>query len=75
MDPASDDDECLSVQLEGSDMSPKAPKVTSNHLYLCHDGHPYLHQLEFRHPPEEVPMRRYNLEQDGRLTNLAKAME
>jgi hypothetical protein len=28
MSHASDDDECLSVQLDGNDMCPRAPKVT-----------------------------------------------
>jgi hypothetical protein len=74
MDSASDNEDCFSVQLEGSDMSPKAPKVASNRIYVCHDGCPYLHSIQtiLR---KRFPMRRYNLEQDGRLTNLVKAME
>ncbi|KAH9051416.1 hypothetical protein EDB87DRAFT_1582687 [Lactarius vividus] len=49
-----DDDDCLSVQLDGSDMSPKAPKTILQQRFT---------------------MRQYNLEADGRLTNLAKAMD
>ncbi|KAH9030042.1 hypothetical protein EDB85DRAFT_1891774 [Lactarius pseudohatsudake] len=49
-----DDDDCLSVQLDGSDMSPKAPKTILRQRFT---------------------MRRYNLGKDGRLTNLAKAMD
>ncbi|KAH9021393.1 hypothetical protein EDB85DRAFT_2278460 [Lactarius pseudohatsudake] len=49
-----DDDDCLSVQLDGSDMSPKAPKTILRQRFT---------------------MRQYNLGKDGRLTNLAKAMD
>jgi hypothetical protein len=70
-----DDDECLSVQLDGSDMCPSAPKVTI-HSSPCvrvdvsadlHSNQTILRQ--------RFTMRRYNLEHDGRLTNLAKAIE
>ncbi|KAI0282925.1 hypothetical protein BC826DRAFT_1110482 [Russula brevipes] len=54
MDHSSDDDECFSVQLGGSDMSPTAYKTILRRRF---------------------PMRKYNLEQDGRLTNLARVLE
>ncbi|KAH9983669.1 hypothetical protein BJV77DRAFT_1072711 [Russula vinacea] len=49
-----DNDECFLVQLDGSDMCPRAPKTILRQRFT---------------------MRRYNLEHDGRLTNLAKAIE
>ncbi|KAI9442143.1 hypothetical protein H4582DRAFT_2070183 [Lactarius indigo] len=49
-----EDDDCFSVQLDGSDPSPRAPKTILR---------------------QRFPMRRYNWENDGRLTNLAKAMD
>ncbi|KAI9450751.1 hypothetical protein BJY52DRAFT_1227039 [Lactarius psammicola] len=49
-----DDDDCFSVQLESSEMSPKAPRTILRQRFA---------------------MRRYHLGQDGRLTNLAKAMD
>ncbi|KAI9507346.1 hypothetical protein F5148DRAFT_1149809 [Russula earlei] len=49
-----DDDDCFSVQLDSTDMFPKATKTI---LW------------------QRFTMRRYNLEHDGRLTNLAKAMD
>ncbi|KAH9019780.1 hypothetical protein EDB85DRAFT_1896502 [Lactarius pseudohatsudake] len=52
---SNEDDDCFSVQLGGSDPSPRAPKVT------------ILRQ--------RFPMRRYNWENGGRLTNLAKDMD
>ncbi|KAH9024372.1 hypothetical protein EDB85DRAFT_2150515 [Lactarius pseudohatsudake] len=49
-----DDDDCFSVQLDSSEMSPRAPKTILRQRFA---------------------MRRYHLGQDGRLTNLARAMD
>jgi hypothetical protein len=74
MDPSNDGDgEHIVVQLKGSDRSPRAPKVTSISLHLdvgtddLHSNKTILRQT--------FTMRRYNVERDGRLTSLAKAIE
>ncbi|KAH8986174.1 hypothetical protein EDB86DRAFT_3082988 [Lactarius hatsudake] len=51
---SNEDDDCFSVQLSGSDPSPRAPKTILR---------------------QRFPMRRYNWENGGRLTNLAKDMD
>jgi len=73
MDPSSDGDgKCFTVQLDGSDSTPRAQKVIST-LRLdvgpddLHSNKTIL-RLTFT-------TRRYNVERDGRLTSLAKAIE
>jgi hypothetical protein len=70
-----DDDECFAVQLDGSGMYPRTQKVIrSSSIPLRLDVGADLHsdQTILR---QRFPMRRYNLERDGRLTNLTKAIE
>jgi hypothetical protein len=75
MDPSNDGDhgEHFVVQLDGSDRSPRALKVTSISLRLdvgtddLHSNKTLLRQT--------FTTRRYNVERDGRLTSLAKVIE
>ena len=74
MDPSIHGDvEHFVVQLNGSDKSPRAPKVTSMSLYFdastddLHFNKTILRQT--------FTTRHYNVERDGRLTSLAKAIE
>ncbi len=74
MDPSNDgDSEHFVVQLKGSDRSPRALKVTSTSFHLdvgtddLHSNKTILRQM--------FTTRRYNVERDGRLTSLAKAIE
>ena len=66
-----DDDDCDSVQLEGSDLTPRAAKVSfiyfKTNIRLTCATQTILRQ--------RFTMRRYNLEKDGRLTNQLRAME
>ncbi|KAH9014065.1 hypothetical protein EDB84DRAFT_1443989 [Lactarius hengduanensis] len=64
-----DDDDCLSVQLDSSEMSPKAPKVS---FTFCFNKGTESMQTILR---QRFAMRQYHLGQDGRLTNLARAMD
>jgi hypothetical protein len=66
-----DDDDCDSVQLEGSDVTPRAAKVCF-YLFQTNIGLTSVTQTILR---QRFTMRRYNLEKDGRLTNQLKAME
>jgi len=76
MDHPTDDDDCFSVQLDGSDMFPKASKVSiyasDRPSLLVLTCIPISNQTILR---QRFTMRRYNLEHDGRLTNLVKTME
>ena len=67
-----DDDECFSVQLDSSDMCPRAHKVAISCSRLDVSIDLCFNQTILR---QRFAMRRYNLEQDGRLTHLAKAKE
>ena len=75
MDPSSDSDgECFTVQLDGSDSSPRAQKVMSTPLRLevgiddLHSNQTILRQT--------FTMRRHrNVEIDCRLVNLAEVIE
>ncbi|KAI9440154.1 hypothetical protein H4582DRAFT_2056767 [Lactarius indigo] len=66
---SNDDDDCFSVQLNSSEMSPKAPKVS---FTFCFNKGTESTQTILR---QRFAMRRYHLGQDGRLTNLARAMD
>jgi hypothetical protein len=74
MDPSNDGDgEHFVVQLNGSERSPRAPKVTSISLHLdVGTDKLYSNETIFR---QTFTPRRYKVERDGRLTSLAKAIE
>lgn len=73
MDPLSSDDECFSEQLDCSNMAPSAKTVIYyQRLYLRICAEPLSSQTALQ---QRFTMRRYNIDSDGRLTNLAKAME
>ena len=61
------------VQLNGSDRSPRAPKVTSTSLRLdVGTDDLYSNKTTLR---QMFTMRHYTVERDGRLTSLVKAIE
>ena len=72
MDPSYDCVEHSVVQLNGSDRSPRVPKVTSTSLRLdvgtddLYSNKTILQQT--------FTMRRYTVERDGRLTSLANTI-
>lgn len=74
MDPSYDCDvEHFVVQLNGSDRSPRAPKVTSTSLRLdVGTDDMYSNKTIFR---QTFTMRRYTVERDGRLTSLTNAIQ
>ncbi|KAI9430148.1 hypothetical protein H4582DRAFT_2064095 [Lactarius indigo] len=66
---SNDDDNCFSVQLDSSEMSPKAPKVSFT--FCFNKGTESTQTILW----QRFAMRRYHLGQDGRLTNLARVMD